>query len=113
MEPAGCDRGERTCGRICLTVAVVAPALGGAVGSEPTRMVPAGCDGGERTCGRICLTVAVVAPALGGAVASEPTRMARAGCDGGERALWRGIRLSVAVWAGGVDGYLWFVLVAV
>ena len=77
MEPAGCDGGEHALWRIGLTVVVVSPALGGAVGSEPARMEPAGCDSGEHALWRIGLTVVVVgAPALGGAVGSEPARMA-------------------------------------
>ena len=108
MAETGRDGGERASGHISLSVVVVAPADGGAAGSDPSRMAETGRDGGERAVGRISPPGVVVAPADGGAIGSDPARMEVADGDGGERCCLR-----LWLWAGlvGPAGWLWAGLV--
>ena len=63
--------GKSTIGRFGLTVAVVAPAGDGPVGSEGARMPRTQGDGGVLAVGRVGSAVGVVAPAGDGLVGSE------------------------------------------
>ncbi len=107
MGPAGGDGGERSVGRVDLSVAVVAPAGDGGVGSESARVFTVGGDGGERSVGRVDLSVAVPSPAGDGGVGSEPARMGPVGGDGGERSVGR-VDLPFAVIAPAGDGGVGF-----
>ncbi len=111
MEAECTDSFETTGPHVGLPFPVVAPAGDRVVGTQPATMSEACTDSFEFTCWHIGVHPTAVSPAGDRVVGTYPATMVKACADSFETTCRVGG--GVAAWGCGVDGYLWFVLVAV